>query len=337
MIISQTPCRVSLAGGGTDMPAFIEKNGYGRVVSFTIDKYVYVLVKKRFDNYIYLKYSDNEIVHKNDIDSIKHDFIRETLKYLNIDFGVEIINWADISTKGSGIGSSSSFLVGLLHALAILKGIDVTPLWLARTANYIEIFLCKKNIGYQDAFAAAYGGLRDYMWNVVISETKNLVDNVRDFDYISSNMLLIYTGVTRSSSSVLDKQSENIRDSNLVFDNMKKNLQYTESLIDSINKKIFYAIGDTMKDCWELKKTFSDNISNAFIDNLIESCYNNGAGGVKIAGAGGGGYLVIYAKPQYHENIIKEVSKHKEGIKAMPFKITPYGSKIMLNTDQNEW
>lgn len=337
MIISQTPLRISLAGGGSDMPSFIEKNNHGKVVSFTIDKYVYVLVKKRYDDYIYLKYSENEIVHKNDIGSIKHDFIRETLKHLNINFGVEIINWADVSTKGSGIGSSSSFLVGLLNALATLMEISVTPYWLATTANHIEINLCKKNIGYQDAFAAAYGGLREYSWNLSGYEIKKLLDTVQDFEYIRGNMILIYTGITRSAATVLDKQNENIRNDSLVYNNMVKNVEYASWLSGRLECKDYAAIGSTMRDCWELKKTFSSNISNDFIDGLVNSCYNNGAAGVKIAGAGGGGYLVVYAKPQYHENIIGEISKESPTIKAMPFRITPHGSKIMLNTDQNEW
>ena len=138
MIITKTPLRITFAGGGSDMKSYYNLHP-ATCISATINKYVYVLVKKRFDDKIYLKYSDNEVVDVNNLDGIKHDFIRETLKFMNVDYGVEIINWADIPTKGTGLGSSSSFLVGLLLALHTLEGRSVSKESLATQACYIEI------------------------------------------------------------------------------------------------------------------------------------------------------------------------------------------------------
>ena len=157
MIITKTPLRITFAGGGSDMASYYIKHP-ACCISATINKYVYVLVKKRFDKKIYLKYSDNEVVDVNSVDDVKHDFIRETLKFMSIDYGVEIINWADIPTKGTGLGSSSSFLVGLLLALHTLEGRYVSKESLANQSCFIEIEKCKKPIGVQDQYAAAYGG-----------------------------------------------------------------------------------------------------------------------------------------------------------------------------------
>ena len=141
MIITKTPLRITFTGGGSDMPSFFEKHD-GHCINATIDKYVYVLVKKRSDNKIYLKYSENELVDTNTIFEIQHDFIRETLIYLGVDYGLEIINWADIPTKGSGLGSSGSFLVGLLNAIHTLEGNHVSKEKLAQQASHIEMVLC---------------------------------------------------------------------------------------------------------------------------------------------------------------------------------------------------
>ena len=207
MIITKTPLRITFAGGGSDMASYYTKHP-ACCISATINKYVYVLVKKRFDKKIYLKYSDNEVVDVSSVDDIEHDFIRETLKFMNIDYGVEIINWADIPTKGTGLGSSSSFLVGLLLALHTLEGRHVSKEALASQSCYIEIDRCKKPIGVQDQYAAAYGGFNQMRFGTDVNrgdfkEVKGFGFCDQDLRNLSDHMALFYTGVTRESKEIL--------------------------------------------------------------------------------------------------------------------------------------
>ena len=213
MIITKTPLRITFAGGGSDMASYYMKHP-ATCISATINKYVYVLVKKRFDDKVYLKYSENEVVDVRHIDDIQHDFIRETLKFMNVNYGLEIINWADIPTKGTGLGSSSSFLVGLLLALHTLEGRHVSKENLADQACYIEIEKCKKPIGIQDQYAAAFGGFNQMEFGVPFLPDEKIVggfgfcdQEIRD---ISEHLHLFYTGVTRESKDILATQTENL-------------------------------------------------------------------------------------------------------------------------------
>ena len=324
MIITKTPLRITFTGGGSDIPSYFEKHG-GHCINATINKYVYVLVKRRDDNKIYLKYSENEVVDVDNIDDIKHDFIRETLKYLEIDYGLEIINWADIPTKGSGLGSSGSFLVGLLHALHSLEGNDINKEMLAQQASYIEMVLCNKPIGYQDQYAAAYGGMN----KLTFKNTSDLtVENIDiNYDSISDNLLLFYTGVTRESSSVLTEQKENLKDNKNVIKNMKLNVELSEWLSEKLNTHQYDSIGYALKKNWELKKNFSSNIVNEKIEKIYNIGISEGASGGKIIGAGGGGYVLFYVNKSKQDRVINALSNYG----FMRFNIDKYGSRVLLN------
>ena len=241
MIITKTPLRITFAGGGSDMASYYMKHP-ATCISATINKYVYVLVKKRFDDKIYLKYSDNELVNVRHIDDIRHDFIRETLKFMNVGYGVEIINWADIPTKGTGLGSSSSFLVGLLLALHTLEGRTVSKEALANQACYIEISKCGKPIGIQDQYAAAFGGFNkmEFGNNMARGDYRNVSgfgfcdQEIRE---VSEHLHLFYTGVTRESKDILATQKENLVSDDEVVNNMHHNVELANKLAEYLVMK----------------------------------------------------------------------------------------------------
>lgn len=337
MIISKTPLRISFAGGGSDIPSFCNKY-QGICVNSAINKYVYVLVTRRFDRKIYLKYSENEIVE--DVENIKHDFIRETLKFLNIDFGIEIINWADIPTKGTGLGSSSAFLVGLLNALHTLKGDQVSASQLAEEACYIEIELCKKPIGYQDQFACAIGGLNKFMFEGSYTNTKcvRITNNYEDLETISNNLMMFYTGATRDSGLILDEQSKSLATEKNKIESMKKNVRLASKLQDRLSHgKHYDELGNFMHENWLLKKEFQKNITNDLINEMYDTAMANGALGGKITGAGGGGFLVLYVPASCRENVCYELMDLNDQIKFMPVVLEKYGTRIMSNVENYKW
>src|SRR6201997_1246099 len=217
MIISQTPLRIGLLGGGTDLPGYYREHG-GRVLNCALDKYVYVIVKQRFDNAIYVNYSKKEIVSR--VDDLEHELVREAMHMAGVANGVEITTLADIpSGGGSGLGSSSAVTVGLLHALFAYRGRQVTAEELADRACTIEIDRCGKPIGKQDQYIAAYGGIRDIRFGpgdqVVAEELELSPSDRRD---LQRHIMLFYTGITRSANSILAEQSGNIKTSLDQFD-----------------------------------------------------------------------------------------------------------------------
>tara|TARA_R110000824_G_scaffold146823_1_gene315948 strand:+ start:17354 stop:18367 length:1014 start_codon:yes stop_codon:yes gene_type:complete len=337
MIIVRTPLRVTFAGGGSDIPSYFYQHD-GSCINATIDKYVYVLVKKRSDNKVYLKYSENEVVDVENITNIKHDFIRETLLYLGINYGIEIINWADIPTKGSGLGSSGSFLVGLLHAIHTLQGDDVSKEILAKEASYIEMIKCFKPIGYQDQYAASYGGVNQFYFSttqdyqhVVKVKSFNLSDKY--LRLISDNLLLFYTGITRESKDILEDQNKEMTENINVVELMKKNVSLSHELSNAIKNDRFDFIGDALNTNWELKSQFSDKILNEKIKLMYYDGLKAGAQGGKLLGAGGGGYMMFYVEKNFHNRVVEKMSEYQ----MMPISIDKYGSRILLNTEDKVW
>lgn len=337
MIITRTPLRIGIVGGGSDIPTFCTDN-VGACINAAIDKYVYVLVKRRYDNFIYLKYSENEIVSVEEIDSIKHDFIREALKYVGIDFGLEIINYADIPTKGTGLGSSSSFLVGLLNALYTLIGVHKNQQELASIACYIEIVLCNKEIGYQDQFIAAYGNIRYMQFHAQPEQTYvlNLKYTGAQLERLSRNFVMYYTGETRSASQILSKQSSNISKTGSKLELMKKNVDLADRLLIQLQHHNYFEIGNYLDANWNLKKQFSEDITNEKINNMYTIAKANGAAGAKITGAGGGGFLLVYANQAYHLQI-SHAMKESFDAKEMPISIDQYGTRVLLNIEEHVW
>lgn len=341
MIITKTPLRISFAGGGSDLPSFCKIKA-GACVNATIDKYVYVLVKKRFDNMYYLKYSENEIADS--IDDIKHDFIREALKCLNIDYGVEIINWADIPTIGTGLGSSSSFLVGLLNALHVLEG-EILPLEkLAAEACHIEIDMCKKSIGFQDQFAAAFGGLN--FMQFYGEPHRTTVEKIQFEDYelreLSKHLMLFYTGLERDSSDILFKQALDMKVDRAAFTRMETNTSIAKQLMEDINDDAYgyLSFGRSIKKNWELKRLYTD-ISNEFIDEVHSLVMDRGAVGGKITGAGSGGFFMFFVPIDRQAAVfeaVKEYSlKNSRQLRYMPISIDKYGTRVLLNVEEYQW
>ncbi len=320
MIISRTPFRISFSGGGTDLKEFY-KHEPGAVTSTTIDKYMYITVNKRFDHTIRISYSHTEIV--NSIDEIKHPIIRETLKLVGLTDSLEMISIADIPS-GTGVGSSSSFTVGLLHALYAYKGQHVTAERLADEACKIEIDILGEPIGKQDQYAAAYGGLQHIQFNpdesvyadpvICKKETKKMLSN---------NLLLFYTGITRKSSKILKKQKNGT----------KAKLNYLRAIRD-LSYRIRYILirgtnldefGEALHQNWLLKKQLVDGISNDKIDQYYRKARSTGALGGKILGAGGGGFLLLYCEKQCQKKVRETLNELKE----VSFDLEPQGSKII--------
>ena len=331
MIVTKTPLRITFAGGGSDMASYYTKHP-AHCISATINKYVYVLVKKRFDDKIYLKYSDNEVVDVRHIDDIQHDFIRETLKFMNVDYGLEIINWADIPTKGTGLGSSSSFLVGLLLALHTLEGRDVNKESLADQACYIEIEKCRKPIGIQDQHAAAYGGFNQMNFGVKRKTVKGFGFCDQELRDLSEHLSLFYTGVTRESQDILMIQNKNLLSDEETILNMKHNVAVADDLVEQLVKKNIDEIPNALRKNWELKKKFAGSISNQDLDNVYDRAITiGGAAGGKIIGAGGGGFFLFWAEDK------KRLKEALADYQELPFVIDKYGSRVVINMEQLSW
>jgi len=331
MIITKTPLRITFAGGGSDMASYYEEHP-GTCISATINKYVYVLVKKRFDDKIYLKYSDNEVVNVNNIDDIQHDFIRETLKFMSVDYGVEIINWADIPTKGTGLGSSSSFLVGLLLALHTLEGRHVSKKTLADQACYIEIEKCGKPIGIQDQYAAAFGGFNHMEFTAAEHRVSGFGFCDQEIRDISENLHLFYTGITRESKDILATQTQNLISDSEVVQNMHRNVEVAEDLVEHLIYKDIDAIPIALRQNWELKKKFAGNISSSELDRVYDVATTiGGANGGKVIGAGGGGFFLFWAEDK------KKLKDALADYQEMPFIIDKYGSRVVLNLETLAW
>ncbi len=322
MIISQTPLRISLSGGGTDLVNYYNPHE-GFVVSTAIDKYIYVIVKERFDNLLYIDYSTKEIV--DNIHEIKHDLVREAAKMTGINKGIEVILFADIPSEGSGLGSSSSLTVGLLHAFYQYLGILVTAEQLATEACKIEIELLKRPIGKQDQYIAAYGGLRTFKFCKDGSVEVNPINVESDPKRkLGSNLLLFFTDTTRKASSILEEQSRNIINK-LEFHHKIKELAL--DTLEGLNSLDINRVGENLKINWELKKQLASNVSNPDIDKMYNLAMDGGALGAKISGAGGGGFLLVYCERDKQDTLRRSLRKYRE----LPFLLEKYGSKIIFD------
>lgn len=322
MIISQTPLRISLSGGGTDFKDYYKvHNGY--IVSTAIDKYIFVIIKERFDDLIYVNYTKKEIVKS--VEEIQHELVRETLLKTGLKEGFEITMLADVPSEGSGLGSSSSLTVGLLNAMYAYQGCQVTADQLAQEACEIEIDKLKKPIGKQDQYIAAFGGLRSFKFNSNDSVDTKLIPFKNNLKKkLGANLLLFYTNTTRQSSAILQEQKDTISE-NLDYHNKIKLLaEETEiALLDGDIDKV----GSILARNWILKKNLSSNISNETIDLMYNKAIQGGAEGGKIAGAGGGGFLLLYCKRENQDKLREAMKDYRE----VSFMLEPHGSKIIFN------
>jgi D-glycero-alpha-D-manno-heptose-7-phosphate kinase len=317
MIISKTPFRISFCGGGTDFREYYKKEG-GAVFSSTIDKYMYITVNKFFDrDKIMLKYSKNELV--NDVNKVKHPIIRECLKKVGISGGIEITSMADIPAA-TGLGSSSSFTVGLLNALYRYKGELITNDELAKQACEVEIDILNSPIGKQDQYAATYGGMNFFRFNQ--DETVDRVPVWHGSLFLDSCLKLFYTGIVRDSKKILSSQKSRTI-------NNQKTLREMKALISPMKRALFYrdvdSFGRLLNRSWELKKSLAEGISNSLIDKYYHIAIKHGATGGKLLGAGGGGFLLFAVKEQKQlavRNALKD-------LREVPFNIENSGSRII--------
>ena len=322
MIIVQTPLRISFLGGGTDFPAYFMEEG-GCVLSSAIDKFIFLTIKGRFDDKLRVGYTRTEMV--DEIGQIQHELIREALRLTGIQHGVEITTMGDIPSEGSGLGSSSTVTVGALNAMYAYQGEIASAERLAREACTIEIDTLKKPIGIQDQYIAAYGGLRFFEFlpdgEVKTKKINISVDARRE---LNDNFLLFFTGVSRSSSSILEEQKNNIKDRMTELREIKQMAYQARDYIESEN---FDALGELMHQSWELKKQLAGTISGSSINALYETARNAGAVGGKIAGAGGGGFLLLYV-PYERQNKVRAALT---GLQELPFRLEMDGTKIIFN------
>jgi D-glycero-alpha-D-manno-heptose-7-phosphate kinase len=323
MIISRTPLRMSFVGGGSDLPGFYREFG-GAVLSTSINKYIYVNVNQKFDQGIRIAYSKTEEVVN--VTEIEHKLVRECLKFLELSGGLEITTIADIPSKGTGLGSSSSFTIALLHALNAYQGKYISNEQLAKDCCKIEIDFCREPIGKQDQFAAALGGfnLLEFKSNekVIVTPVIASADIIKN---IESNLLLLYTGITRSASELLLKQSQGLKNNKQKKINLQRMVDLVYILYKEIQNSNITAFGEIMHENWQLKKSLEDNISNTQIDLWYDIARKNGAIGGKILGAGAGGFLLLYAPKDKHNAICESLKE----LKQIDFSFENEGSKII--------
>lgn len=328
MIITQTPLRIGLVGGGTDLPQYYREHG-GRVLNAAIDKYVYVVVKQRFDDDIYVNYSRKEIVER--VEDIQHDLVREAMHMAGVRHGVEITTLADIPSAGSGLGSSSAVTVGLLHALFTYMGRQISAEELAERACTIEIDRCGKPIGKQDQYAAAYGGICDLRFG---PGDRAAVDQIRldacAHRELQSQLLLFYTGITRSADTILQEQRSNIED-RLQQLHLLRDL--AAEAADGLRAGDGDCVGVALGKSWQAKRELATGVSNAALDDSVEAALAAGATGAKVAGAGGGGFVLVSC-PLEHQGAVRAALPD---LKELPIRIDPHGSRVVLNVHRDIW
>ena len=324
VILSKTPLRVSFLGGGSDLYAFY-KDEVGAVLSTAIKKYIYITVNRKFDEKIRVNYSVTEEVFN--VEEIKHPLVRETLKLMGLEIGLEIGSTADIPSRGSGLGSSSSFTVGLVNAIATLKGQPMRRDDLAELACEIEINRCAEVIGKQDQYAAAYGGfnlIRFFPDESVTVEPINLNSSL--IKELSDSLLVFYTGKTRRASTVLAEQAYNMQ-SKTKRGYMRQMAALAVDMKNKLQEQSIQDFGEFLHENWLLKRRLSSSISNEHIDHLYELAISNGATGGKLLGAGNGGFLLFFAPNENHDRIRKSLSILSE----VRFELDSSGSQVVFS------
>jgi D-glycero-alpha-D-manno-heptose-7-phosphate kinase len=308
MIISRTPLRISFVGGGSDLPAFYHQEG-GAVVSTTINKYIYITVNPKFDDKIRASYSRTEIVDH--VGELKHELIREALKLVRIDRGIEITSISDIPSRGTGLGSSSTYTVGLLNALYAYRNYFAGAERLAREACIIEIERCGKPIGKQDQYIAAYGGLKFICFN---SDGSVFIDPV------------VCAPETRKRlQEGLREQSHNTLTDKEKRTSLRRMVALAEQMRDALLRNDLGGFGEVLHAGWIEKRKLASGITKPCIDEWYERARAHGAIGGKILGAGGGGFLLLYAPPERHPEICEALPE----LRPIDFCFSQQGSKLI--------
>jgi len=321
MIVSKTPLRMSFVGGGSDLESFY-KEDLGAVLSTSIDKYVYVAVNKKFDGRIRISYSKTEEV--NQISEIEHPLVRESLSLMDISGGIEIASMADIPSKGSGLGSSSSYTVALLNALYAYKNQYAPKELLARQACEIEIQRCGEPIGKQDQYAAAFGGLNliRFHENEAVSIDPVICSSVT-LEQFEKSILMFFTGRTRSASQILQAQSEVLKKSATKV-LVRRMVELAFELKKALESDSILACGPILDENWRLKTQLLNGISDAQINEWYSRGLAAGAQGGKLLGAGNGGFLMFFAPLSKHHQIIAALNE----LRRVKFKFEKNGAQI---------
>lgn len=326
MIITKTPLRTSFLGGGTDYPEYFREHG-GQTLGAAINKYSYLFVNEMedlFDYNIRLSYSKMELVHR--ADELQHPSVKACLQFLNVKRNLEIHYIGDLPAR-TGLGSSSSFTVGLLHALYALEGKTVSRRRLAEEAVHVEQEIIKERVGVQDQFTCAHGGLVNLKFqkdsHIQVCPIPLREDRMRDFE---SHLMLFYTGISRFAHEVLDEQIENTKQGTIT-----KDLSHLSDLVDEgINllsgDEPIAAFGELLHQAWETKRKLSNKISNPAIDAFYERARNAGAVGGKLLGAGGGGFLLFIAPPEKQDAVVQSLNE----IKKVDFSFDHLGSSLLF-------
>jgi len=331
MIISRTPFRISFFGGGTDYPAWYRKHG-GAVLATTIDKYCYITCRYLppfFEHRICVIYSKMEYCQT--IDEIAHPAVREALRHLHYDRGLEIHHDGDLPAR-SGMGSSSAFTVGLLHALYALKGQMVSKHQLATESIYLEQEVLEETVGSQDQVLAAYGGFNHiaFLPNGEISVRPVTISQDR-LKELNAHLMLFYTGIKRTASNVADSYVNGIEDRKRQLRIMKDLVEESLAILNS--DADICGFGELLHEAWVAKRSLSAQVSNADVDEIYEQALSVGALGGKLLGAGGGGFLLLFAPPTVQKALREKLSQ----LIYVPFKFEFSGSQIIFFDQENDY
>jgi len=329
MIISRTPFRISFFGGGTDYPIWYKHNG-GAVLSTTIDKYCYITCRYLppfFEHKHRIVYSKVETVKY--VREIQHPVVRALLKFLHINDGIEIHHDGDLPAR-TGLGSSSSFSVGLLHSLYALKEIMPTKHRLAQEAIYIEREVLKENVGSQDQVAVAYGGFNKIVFN---RDGKFNIEPVilrkERLDQLQKHLMLYFTGFSRIASHVAKEQIRNTPKKRKELELMYRMVDEAKDIL--CNSRDIVDFGKLLHESWQLKRSITDKISTSEIDEIYERARRSGATGGKLLGAGGGGFMLLFVKPELQDKMRKKLRRLLE----VKFRFEALGSQIIFYQDQS--
>ena len=328
MIISRTPFRVSFFGGGTDIPSWFESNG-GEVLSTSIDKYCYISCRnlpKFFEHNYRIVYSKIELIEK--IHQIQHPAVRNILNYYKCNNGLEIHHDGDLPAR-SGLGSSSAFTVGLINAISALNGNHISKDKLAQEAIHIEQNIIKECVGSQDQISATYGGFNNITFNKDHTfQVSPVIVSSQRLKELKDHLLLMFTNTSRYAETIEKEKVKNFKTKEKTLFEMQYMVKEGINILTS-NQSIL-KFGELLNSSWKLKKTLSDTVSNNVIDDLYDTAMSKGALGGKLLGAGGGGFLLLFASPHLH----KDIKSSLKNLIHVPFNFENSGSKISLYQPQ---
>jgi D-glycero-alpha-D-manno-heptose-7-phosphate kinase len=328
VILARAPLRLPLGGGGTDLPSYYEKHG-GFFLAGAINKYVYISINRpQVDELIRVKYSESETVA--DLDEVRHDLVREAMRLVGVERGVEIVSMADIPA-GTGMGSSGSFLIALLRALHALRRDQVSPYQLAEEACHIEIDVLGNPVGKQDQYAAAFGGVMSFEISPagqVIAAPMSIT--AHGLDELRSGLLLFYTGIQRRSHDILeDQRADTVRLRAEVVESLHRTKELGYETKAALEQDDLARFGEILDAHWHSKKRRSEKISDAQIDRWYEKARTHGTLGGKLVGAGGGGFFLFYCPAEAKGRVRRAMTE--EGLREMPFDFDFEGAKVLVD------